>query len=682
MRGARIALSALAVPALALIGPTASGAAARASSAAAPLTMESQTPWVQATAPWFSLTLAVGERSIPVGQLRVSLTFYGRIGDASELQQAITGTPQDNVLQHFTDVPVTNSAGGRTATTCVTVIPDSTVVPPAPTPASGGCIVGGPTVVLQCSQSDETCGDVYPVSVALVRQGSGSVLSRFTTFLTYEQPAAVGGTGPLRVGWVVPVGGAGMSALADDLTDHHQVPTTLEVSPRAVAGLDAHAGRSSDRHTLAQLQALTVPGGDQLLSQPYVPVSLAALEQAGIGGEIASQLGRGDQLLRAGGLHPSDGTWVDVDANLANANAGSLASGLQAAQAGTVVVNDTDLAGGASPRLTFAHPFSLQLTRTAHPAALAADSTLDGRFTAEPGDPVLAANQLLAGLSFVHFEDAFLTDPRGVVLVPPANWRAADAFVGTLLSGLAGNPALKPVTLDQLAAEVHGGSGDDPAPGVRKLQTGAASTGGFTKGTVRRIIAARQHLASFFGPHGAVTGHPPVLSALSDALLGAEGARLNAGGRSAALSAYDRQFGRLLSSVSLATESTITFTASTAAIPITVLSSAPYPVRVVLTVQSDKFTFPGGASRTLVLDRPTTPVRVQADARTSGDRLPVAVTLRTPDGQLLIARVIVSIHSTAISVVGIALTVVALLVLLMWWGRTWRRSRRHRPRAH
>ena len=135
--------------------------------------------------------------------------------------------------------------------------------------------------------------------------------------------------------------------------------------------------------------------------------------------------------------------------------------------------------------------------------------------------------------------------------------------------------------------------------------------------------------------------------------------------------------------MTLATEHTVTFTARTAPIPVTVLSSAPYPVTVVLSVQSDKFTFPGGGgSRTLHLDRPTTPVRVQASARTSGDRLPVEVTLRTPDGQLVIARTTLTVHSTSISIVGIALTVLALRVLLMWWGRTWKRSRQHRPRAH
>ena len=175
---------------------------------------------------------------------------------------------------------------------------------------------------------------------------------------------------------------------------------------------------------------------------------------------------------------------------------------------------------------------------------------------------------------------------------------------------------------------------------------------------------------------------PSTLTTLGDTLLTTEARGLSTAGRSGALSTYTKTFEGTTGQVTLGTERTVTFTSQKAAIPVTVLSSAPYPVTVVVTLSSDKFTFPDGNTQRLTLLHPTTSVRVTAQARTSGDRLPIEVTLHTPDGQVLIAHTVLTVHSTEISFVGVALTALAGAVLLVWWVRTWRRSRRARPRAH
>jgi len=201
--------------------------------------------------------------------------------------------------------------------------------------------------------------------------------------------------------------------------------------------------------------------------------------------------------------------------------------------------------------------------------------------------------------------------------------------------------------------------------------------------TAAKIAVARQQLTSWCcSPNAAVSDDPAELTSLSDALLTTEAQGLSPARRATALNAYSKSFDDVTGEVTLATERTVTFTAQRAPIPITVLSSAPYPVRVVVTLNSDKFSFPDGNTRELTLNRPTTSVRVTAQARTSGDRLPIDVTLRTPDGQLILAHTVLTVQSTAISFVGVALTVLAGAVLLAWWVRTWRRSRRLRPRAH
>ncbi len=232
------------------------------------------------------------------------------------------------------------------------------------------------------------------------------------------------------------------------------------------------------------------------------------------------------------------------------------------------------------------------------------------------------------------------------------------------------------MTLSQLFAAVPAGGNREPA--VRQLQAGTAGHG-ITRNAAARIALDREQLASF---SQAVGGHPTNLTTLGDTLLTTEARGLSAAGRASALNAYAKTFEGTTGQVTLGTERTVTFTSQRAAIPVTVLSSAPYPVQVVVTLTSDKFTFPDGNTQRLTLVHPTTSVRITAQARTSGDRLPIEVSLHTPDGQVLIAHTVLTVHSTEISFVGVALTALAGAVLLAWWIRTWRRSRRARPRAH
>ena len=344
------------------------------------------------------------------------------------------------------------------------------------------------------------CGDVYPVSVSLLRQGDATPVARFTTFLTYQEPQGpVGTDGPLRVGLIAPVLGTGAAAMATALTAHHDVPVTLAVSPRTATALAA--GHTKDGvHALDQLAGLS---GDEVLSEPYVPVNVAALSEAGIAGEIQAQLTRGTELLRQVGLHPQSGLWVDTASSFAQGDAANLASGLQVAGADQLVLNDGDLASAGSSNLTFAQPFSLELGNGTDPAAMASDSSLSSLFTASPGDPVLGAEQLLAGLSFVHFENAFEPDPRGVVVAPPSAWRPSGVFMDTLLSGLTQNPALTPLTLTDLMTQVPAGGNREPS--TRRLQAGPAGHG-ITRAAAQRIAVGRQQLSSYAN---AVSGRPP-----------------------------------------------------------------------------------------------------------------------------------------------------------------------------
>ncbi|MGH9046038.1 MAG: DUF6049 family protein, partial [Acidimicrobiales bacterium] len=285
-------------------------------------------------------------------------------------------------------------------------------------------------------------------------------------------------------------------------------------------------------------------------------------------------------------------------------------------------------------------------------------------------DPVLAANQLLANLAFIQSELPGDDPERGVLAMPPADWNPNPSFVGALLGGLTNNPVVTTATVSGFFASVKSGVND--ATTTRRLLAGeTANTISPTEAA--SLSAARNRIDGF---DKAVKGQAAIENQLEDLLLTSESSSLDAAAQRAGIAAFEQHLSAELGGIQVV-KSTVTLTARTASIPITIVSTASYPVRAVLTLSSPKLQFPDGASRSVLIDHPTTPLQIEVRARTSGD-LPLAFTLTSLDGGLVIERGRFTVRSTATSIVGIVLTLVAALVLLAWWARTWRRGRQQR----
>jgi hypothetical protein len=100
-------------------------------------------------------------------------------------------------------------------------------------------------------------------------------------------------------------------------------------------------------------------------------------------------------------------------------------------------------------------------------------------------------------------------------------------------------------------------------------------------------------------------------------------------------------------------------------------------------VSSDRLQFPDGASARADLTRRNTTLRFTVQARTSGT-FPLEVTLRSPDGKVVLSRGRFTIRSRAASGVGVILSVSAVVFLVLWWTRhivQARRARRVTPVA-
>lgn len=112
----------------------------------------------------------------------------------------------------------------------------------------------------------------------------------------------------------------------------------------------------------------------------------------------------------------------------------------------------------------------------------------------------------------------------------------------------------------------------------------------------------------------------------------------------------------------------ITFTSRSGEIPIAISNSASYPIRLRVDVTSSKLRFPDGNRRLVErIDPPGGPMTFAAVAEATGT-FTMRVTLRSPDGRVVVDETEVLVRSTAANVLAVALTVGGALFVVGWYG--------------
>ena len=672
-------------PDLAVASPAAGGSTVLDPPSPA-LVLLSQTPWVTgAPGQAFDLHLRAASTSLPASRLGFSVSVYPCLSSVSGFDQSVgsgpTGTPVSS-----TTAPVALSAlptvvGGGVDLSIPVDVGDT---------GSGSVAAASPfTIHLLpvAGQCQSFPAGVYPVRVQVVDTSSGSVLGSITTELVYTEAAAT--TQRLRVAVVLPVQvtqraarapspaallarptsalttpNAALSAVAGtvaviDSPVHQAVPLTLQVSGQTV-GLVAGGPHTSVLTQLGQLAAS--PDVHQVTAAPFTPVDAAALVGGGLTSELAQQVTRGTQVVAgatgrpaptaAGGLGP----WITGDA-LDTATVNTLAAdGYH-----QLVLPASDLTSAPADG-SATQPFLLAGTHGSGVTAMASDDDLTARFASSPGDPVLAAHQLLAELAQLYYEQPNEVTPRAVLAVAPADWTDDPAFVDALLTGLDGNPVVQAVTTSEAFALF---------PARSPCRSGCRLTG--TVGSGLPAAAIRAQRTRLGGFAAAAVGAHALVQQLGDLVLGAEAQALRPRQQSAAVAnaglALDAQLGQ----VAVEGNQTVTLTASSGLVPVTVYSDATYPVTGSLVLSSDKLLFPDGETQwavpVVLQPHHSTVVPVRVSSRTSGV-FRLDVSLRSPDGSLRLVTGELSVRSTSSSVVGIVLTAGAVLVLVVWWIRT------------
>ncbi|HVA04321.1 MAG TPA: DUF6049 family protein [Acidimicrobiales bacterium] len=665
------------------------------------LTLVKQSPWVGPKVPNQDLTMSLRiQSSAPRDALKLSFTVYHPLSTRSAFDETLSGKGLGSVIALSPGLALSGFSTDVQGVTDVTIPVDGDTTPTG---------TGNWTADLGCQSG--SCANVYPIKVTLSdSSGSGAQL---VSYLVYDDPSAT--SEPLRLALVVPLGlgpptaddhghvpapsPAGLSkleGLLSALAGAPLVPVTL--APDA-ATLDQLAV-TGHGHTVGEVAGLSGSSTRQTLAGPFVPVDAGALVGAGLPGELAAQLQRGDDILGSGpiGVHATKGTWVartPLDQDAVDQLSGEDAH---------LVVPPGSVSGPTGP-LTVTQPFTLtpapgSTSTGPAPTGMVSDGGLDERLNGAQGaDPALAAEQLLAEASLIYYEVPNLRGPggtpavRGVVVVPPAAWAPSAAFVSSLLSGLVGNPVVEPVTVDQLFAEVAVGA--DREATSRHVVT--PTTGGVEARTARAIRAARARQSGFASAVAGSAAGATTAQVTDDLLLAAESSLLSGHQQQAGLAGFNTALDQRLRGLGVRSD-TIRLTAGTASVPITLLRNTGYPVTVVVKLTSDKLRFPvantqlpgaickaphvrssagrSSFSALCTLDHATNAVYVDMSARASGD-FAIHVALESPEGNLVLAGGQLTVRSLSTSAVAIALSVGAVLVLFFWWGRTlWRGKKR------
>lgn len=684
---AAVPVSVVALPAL-LSSPRANAAATSTST----IDLVSQTAWVRDTS-GMRLEVAI-HSSLADADLGLQVTLWSPATERDYFEQTTTGDTNGFTVIDQSAIMALNTKGLLQGNGDASVD-----LPLAPTTGVPGKAQKTPTngALLTFPCTDQ-CPGVYPLQVSLWGPGDAATLDSFMTYLILAPTAAAT---PLQFSWILPLGATpatdadGSPALpASDETEVEQLDTALAQQPSAAVSLALYPQFTTALATSAATKAPLSHGTDksaaearrvladtrQLLALPnveaesetFTPVDLTGMSGATLSSELSDQFATGKSAFAALGVKPAKGQYV-ASAPLGAAELTALHdSGIE-----KVVVPSNDVTP-TPPSWIFPvwAPFFVKGTNE---VADASDYYLQQHLQAS-SDPVLNANQLLADLALLYFVEQ-PPGYRGVTLLSPLGWHPNTAFLTTVLSGLANSPMVQSDTLSRFFNLVQPGS-DEPTLLIRGLQ--APATPKVNQLPASAISGARARLAALAG---LLPTAPARIEQLSNLVLLSETANVSQASRYAYLDAPTKELNAEASLISLPSNRTITITSLSAKIPISIYSRAPTPLHIDLVLSSVALTFQHRYNP-ILLQPGNNAIEIPISARTSGD-FTLSLTASTMPGAFTLTSGKLTIRSTAISGVAVALTAGAGAFLLVWWARSAvkrRRTGKHtkatrRPRA-
>lgn len=676
-------------------GNAANGQAA-AGATATRLRLVEQTPWVRTGEP-FAVRVAVDRP--PVGAT-LDAAVFGALDDPDAVATTARGEDLGRRLASLPAVPV-----------------------PAATAGTDGVVVRF-TVGPEQAGSDRLDLEpgVYPVAVDLL-DAAGERVDRLVTHVVVTDPAAARRPVALVVRLDQPfrIDAAGrlqlsgsptaLNGAVEQLRQDPDVPVTLVATPGALAAVatdstGASAGSSPDTaaRTAAALQALDAQA--QVVNVPFASLPAGAWVAAGLDQPIIEQMDGGVEALTSTfGAPPTGTVWLLGPTDNPLLLRWLAARGVKA----FLVPDDTEdtsgtdrddapggSATGASTNGTAEHeppaePFRIEQVEPEHVGLRAEHVGPDvGRPPEEPSTPVADAYRLLARLAVGAAETpaagatgtaAASLDPSVLLLDDLST--AGLTYLSTLLGALDQDGPLAPQTVETVRLGIEqalgeGSTGEQGTTAELEPWTLPERTQPDLTALGADLRSASQAVDSLAGVVGT---DDPTVALLHRTVLTMGGQDMSVPERHDLATHVWASAQESLAGIDLGDDQPVTVTAHRTNLPLTVHNGGNRTLDVVVRLDSTDLELQGATAVPLRLapgDR--VDVNVPVEISRAGDfRLRTRVT--SPDGQLQLAERVVTVRSTAISGVGVVLSLGALVFLFVWWGRQVRRKRRQRAAA-
>lgn len=572
-------------------------------------------------------------RDAPAGA-ELAVDLYDPIDDVDQLDAALDGAPRD-AQATYPVIPLAEAATPNQLSGFTIQIRSN-----GDTPVTNG----------EWSRILEDPG-AHPVRIRL-RDADGSELTHVVTFLQRLPDA---GDPQARVDAAVILDladpFASSTAPADRRRNIQELLEIADAHPDVPLGLDLSPDLARDLRgdplTLVLLEALVARDDVEVLATTYVPIDPQQMIAEGSADDIHNQIELGRQALSNSIGRIGSGTWI-----LRTAIDDETATILHRAGISQAIVTDSVIDSPAT-----AGPVRLG-AGTDVPAAIG--SSLIPISGDAVDDPVLETMRAFtAGIERTRLDGR---DSSTAILVGPTT---DPAVLDTVLRRLDGtDPHLRA----HRPTDLFGG-GPFSAAALRPV-TVDISDG---------YIEARQRAEDLHTSYRSMLrDDTPIDTAFTKELARTASIELTDRERIEQLDRIGDRIDEAFTAISTSESERLTLGTRDAHIPVAFTSTATEPLRVRVHLSApDRLEFPDDVIEATILPKQRTVLQVPVRTHTSGDT-PMTVRVTTPDDRIVIATSRYTIRSTAVSSVGLVLTIGAAGFLIVWWSRHILRSRRIR----